>query len=714
MIFAVFFPFIAAFLVWLVSKKKAFSANIMIIISVVELIATNFMLVSDMTGGVVQNLALSGVGGLGISFKYIGFKGVFGVLTAVAWFVTFLFSKEYMKNDTNVIRYDIFNLMTLGATMGIFYAADFFTLFFFFEIMSFTSFMWVAHRQTEEAEYAAGTYLGIAIAGGLSILMGLFIVYHQFGTLTFDELQKISFANMEQDKTMLYVAAGCMFAGFGAKASAFPVHVWLSQSYTEAPAPATALLSAILSKTGVFGILLVTVELLPMNGGWGMFVLATGIITMVVGGIRAVLSNNLKTTIAYSSMSQIGFILFGVGMMDLLGELAHMWEILDGEILEEVMKAYNMAINGTFIYMINHSLAKLVLFLVAGVVFMHVGSYDLNQVRGFGRKKPFLFVCFVLAAAGLSGVPLLNGYVSKTLLHESIVEYMNVLVQVPDYAPYTVDLMKKLELLFLFSGGLTLCYMLKLFVVLFVEKNTDSKQQRQYEETKRYASVTSKIAIGLCALPIPFIGLLPNVVAKAIADYGYGITLPGTEQLKEHITYFSLENLKGAFISITVGVVLYFLVVRLVMLQKKGKQMESTYVDIFPKWIDLEKYVYRAVFFRAIPFVLGITSRILDSIVDTCVVLLRKTVYKDLKLPYELPEGNVVTHDVAVSMENIRKVYCQATGKNYEKKNYEHKIALKNEDFFENMRIIERSLSFGLFMFCVGLLLTLVYLIMVN
>ena len=147
LIFAVFFPFIAAFLVWLVSKKKAVSANIMIIISVVELIATNFMLVSDMTGGVVQNLALSGVGGLGISFKYIGFKGVFGVLTAVAWFVTFLFSKEYMKNDTNVIRYDIFNLMTLGATIGIFYAADFFTLFFFFVFFSRKKFSMKIRRE---------------------------------------------------------------------------------------------------------------------------------------------------------------------------------------------------------------------------------------------------------------------------------------------------------------------------------------------------------------------------------------------------------------------------------------------------------------------------------------------------------------------------------------------------------------------------------------
>ena len=110
--------------------------------------------------------------------------------------------------------------------------------------------------------------------------------------------------------------------GFGAKAGAFPVHVWLPASYTEAPAPATTLLSAVLSKTGIFGLILITCELMPplLWGSWGRLILIAGVITMVLGGIRAVMSGNLKTTIAYSSMSQIGFILVGIGMLALHGE----------------------------------------------------------------------------------------------------------------------------------------------------------------------------------------------------------------------------------------------------------------------------------------------------------------------------------------------------------------------------------------------------------
>lgn len=743
----VLFPFVVCVVLWFVSRvrtkeKKKACALIMIFAGAVELAAALNLMLCDLRGIPIDVFDVPGVGGLGLHFMYSGFRGIFGVLTAFAWLVTSLFSYEYMKNDTNVIRYDLFNLLTFGATMGIFYAADLFTLFFFFEIMSFTSFVWVAHRQTREAVYAAGTYLGIAVAGGMAILMGLFIVYSRLGTLSFDTMYESATVIMSggsgADVIWLFVAAGCMFVGFGAKAGAFPVHVWLPQSYTESPAPATALLSAILSKTGIFGIMLVTLDVLPMQGSWGIFLLMAGIVTMVLGGIKGVMSDNFKTTLAYSSMSQIGFILTGVGMQSLLaeylmgmtgaGQAGELTEIvstgyIDGEAVAEITKVFGMAVNGTCLHMLNHSLVKLVLFMVAGVIFMQVGSYELNQVRGFGRKKPFLLVVFLLAAAGVGGIPFLNGYVSKTLLHESIAEYGALLAlaegdSIEPMFSATSALMKAVEALFLFSGGLTVAYMTKLFVVLFVEKNSDKKVQETYEAKKNYASMLSKSAIAVCALPIPFIGMLPDLVAKPVAEYGlvrFGLSAL-LEHQQENIHYYSLKNLSGALISITVGAVVYFLVVRLTMLRGVfSEKKEEGYRDIFPAWLNMEKYVYRAVFFTAVPFVLGIISRILDSIVDTAVIILRKTVYSDRALPYELPEGNRVTHRIGYTMERVRLIYYAVMRKEgYEPKNYEHRLAMKGTDFFENFRIIERSLSFGLFMFCVGLGLTMIYLLVVN
>lgn len=738
---ATLFPFVMCALVWFVSRvrtrdKKKVCAMILVLAGAVELAATLYLMLCDLRGIEIGAYGVPGVGGLGLHFMYSGFRGIFGVLTAFAWFVTSLFSYDYMKNDTNVIKYDFFNLLTLGATMGIFYAADLFTLFFFFEIMSFTSFVWVAQRRTREALYAAGTYLGIAIAGGMAILMGLFIVHNWLGTLSFDLMYEnaVALINGNANATWLYVAAGCMFVGFGAKAGAFPVHVWLPQSYTEAPAPATALLSAILSKTGVFGIMLVTLDVLPMRGSWGMFLLMAGMVTMVLGGIRGVVSSNLKTTLAYSSMSQIGFILTGVGMQSLLAEYlrlaagmantgtADAWSV-DSETFVEATRVFGMAMNGTCLHMLNHSLVKLVLFMAAGIIFAQVGSYELNQVRGFGHGKPFLFVVFVLAAAGVGGIPLLNGYVSKTLLHEGITEY-GALLALAEGSPVqpvlaaTPAVMKVIEALFLFSGGLTVAYMTKLFVVLFVEKNSDKKVQEAYDAKKAYAPLRSKLAVGVCALPIPFIGILPNLVARPVAEYGlvrFGLShlLEGQH---ENIHYYSLHNLSGALVSIIVGVAVYFLVVRIMILRGVFvKNKENGYRDIFPSWLNMERYVYRAVFYTAVPFVLGIISRILDSMVDTAVVILRKTVYSDRALPYELPEGNRVTHRIGYTMERVRLLYYAVLRKEgYEPKNYEHRLAMKGTDLFENFRIIERSLSFGLFMFCVGLGLTMIYLLLVN
>lgn len=718
-IFAVIFPLLAAFAVWLIFRNKRLDrdrsvlAIVMLVISAVEFAVVLCYLLCDwgfFGSGFFAAEIYVGVSGLGLHFIYTGFRGVFAVITAFAWFVTFLYAKEFMKNDTRVIRYDFFNLLTLGATMGIFYAADFFTLFFFFEMMSFTSFMWVAHRQTYASQYASGTYLGIAVAGGMAILMGIFIVYANFGTLEFEKLGTISVENT----VPVLAAAVCMFLGFGAKAGAFPVHVWLPASYTEAPAPATTLLSAVLSKTGIFGLILITCELMPplLWGSWGRLILIAGVITMVLGGIRAVMSGNLKTTIAYSSMSQIGFILVGIGMLALHGEFVEFLGQGRMFVTDEELASFYMTRNGVFLHMVNHSIVKLVLFLIVGVVFMNAGSYELNRVRGFGHGKPFLLVTFLLAACGVGGIPLFNGYVSKTLLHESIAEYAKLLgsvqgtMGVQGLSPAFV---KAVEYLFLFSGGLTLAYMAKLFVVLFVERNEDTLLQDEYEGKKKYASVLSKAAIALCAVPIPLIGVLPNLVADSLATYGAEVS-GGLSPFIEQVYYFSLNNLSGAVISVAVAVVVYLLVVRFLMLRRKNEG----YHEIFPAWLDLEKYVYRDIFYRFFAFLLGIIARILDSIVDSIVVFLRKTVYKDRPIPYTLPEGNRMTHLLGKGMENVYRIYCAARKKEYRAKRYEHKLALRSMDLFENMRIIERSLSFGLFMFCVGLGLTMIYLLLVN
>ena len=291
-------------------------------------------------------LELPGICGMGLTFTVDGFRAVYGTIAAFMWLMSSVFSVEYFKHYRNKTRYYIFTLITFVATEAIFFSADLYTTFIFFEIMSFASYVWVAQDERKESLRAAATYLAVAVIGGLVMLMGLFLLYYQVGTLEISKLHEAC-----QGKNV-YVAAACLFVGFGAKAGAFPLHIWLPKAHPVAPAPASALLSGILTKTGIFGILVITCQILLHDEKWGAFVLLIGVVTMFVGAVLAVFSIDFKRTLACSSVSQIGFILVGVGMQGLLAE-------------ENVL-----AVRGTFLHMVNHSLFKLVLFMAAGVIYI--------------------------------------------------------------------------------------------------------------------------------------------------------------------------------------------------------------------------------------------------------------------------------------------------------------------------------------------------------
>ena len=183
-----------------------------------------------------------------------GFRSVYTLVAAFMWMMTTVFSKEYFKHYHNRNRYYLFMLLTLGATMGVLLSADLFTTFIFFEMMSLTSYVWVAHDEKKDSLRAAETYLAVAVIGGMVMLMGLFMLYHLLGP---DGLfiDRMTVAALQcQDKTVLYVAGALICVGFAAKAGAFPLHIWLPKAHPVAPAPASALLSGILTKAGIFGI----------------------------------------------------------------------------------------------------------------------------------------------------------------------------------------------------------------------------------------------------------------------------------------------------------------------------------------------------------------------------------------------------------------------------------------------------------------------------
>lgn len=704
----VFMPMAGALLSYLTGRKSKHGRDVVVrVVAILEFVCS-VLLVLNMSGAAGTVVTIPGVCGMGLHFTVDGFRAIYGGIAAFMWMMTAVFSVEYFGHYRNRNRYYLFQLITLGATEAIFLSADLYTTFVFFEVMSMASYVWVAQDERKESLRAGATYLAVAVIGGLVMLMGLFLLYHQAGTLQISELYEAC-----QGKNV-YVAAGCLFVGFGAKAGAFPLHIWLPKAHPVAPAPASALLSGILTKTGIFGILVISCQILFHDAKWGAFVLVIGVITMFLGAFLAVFSVDFKRTLACSSVSQIGFILVGIGMQGLLAE------------------ENALAVRGTFLHMVNHSLFKLVLFMVAGVIFMNVHKLNLNEIRGFGRKKPLLAFVYLMGALGIGGVPLWSGYISKTLLHESIVEYIHGL-EAGTFATsiFLAEDMKIFEWIFLISGGLTIAYMCKLFVAVFIEKNSDEKVQEAYDAKKNYMNPASTIALTVSAVLLPIMGVVPGMTMNRLADMSQSFM--GLVHAGHEVHYFTWTNLKGSVISIAIGVAVYFLIVRTWMMQKQEDGTKA-YVNKWSHYLDLEDYIYRPILLKVIPGICGFVCLILDHITDVIVkllpmagniqagffdtitdgliVFLRKTVYKDSPQAMELEEGNEVTHAFGTFLNKLESLLNQTIWRNHpHKRDFEHYFVLKYDSFKENTAMITRSLSYGLLLFSLGLCATLIYLL---
>ncbi len=525
--------------------------------------------------------------GFSLSFCMDGFRLLYAGIAVLMWTVSLLFTPRYFRGHAHTGRYYFFTVLTFFATVGVFLSDDLLCTFIFFEIMSFSSYPWVAQEETPGALRAAGTYLAVAVFGGMVTLMGLFLLYHQTGTLSFEGLK--AFAAASAHPEALYLPAALTFVGFAAKAGVFPLHIWLPKAHPVAPAPASALLSGILTKSGVFGMIVLSCNLFSGERAWGNALLLLALPTMVIGALRAVFSTDLKHTLACSSMSQIGFILTGLAFTVLLGE-------------ENALAA-----RGTLLHMVNHSLIKLDLFLCAGAVYMNTHRLDLTGLRGYGRRKPLLHFCFLMGYLGIIGMPLFNGYLSKSLIHEAILEYAGEAAS--DAVWYSLC-----EKLFLLSGGLTAAYMTKLYLCLFFFKNRDPKLQQTYDAQRKTLSPASGAALLLAALLPPVIGLLPDLTATPLLDAA--MPFLGGAAHPAPIAWFSAENLEGAAISLAVGGLVCLLIHRLLV---RG----GAYLARWPAWLDLEESLYRPLVLRVLPAIGGALASLANHAVDNPLLRVR-------------------------------------------------------------------------------------------
>ena len=668
-------PFVGAAVGFLIGRKSEKLRDIIndIMTGGVFLIV---ILLYPYIGGKGLEIEIPDIMGTGLFLKLDAFRYIFVFITALVWFLTTIYSSQYLIKYKKRNRYYVFFILTYASTMGIFLSDHMLNLFTFFEIMSITSYFLIIHDEDEYTRDAGRTYLTMAIAGGMILLMGLFLLYDYTGTLRISELPSET-VNMGSVK---YVIAALIIIGFGVKACMMPLHVWLPKAYSAAPAPATAVLAGILAKTGIFGIMITSLVIFGGDAEISRVIFVLGLANMFWGGLLAIFQRNLKRILAYSSMSQLGYILMGVGLIGMLGD------------------HNNIAIHGTLFHIVNHAIFKVLLFLGAGIIYMVLHELSINHIQGFGKHSHKLKAVFLVGVLSVAGVPGSSGFISKNLLHEALVEAGHI---------YEGAGMGIAEIVFIVSSSFTVVYLLKIFVAVFIEES--EKYWGQFKNEIRKRALFPLLALSGIAI---YMGLRPeyifSIMEKTEAFLGGAGHVP-------HNLYTS-EVFYNTGIIFALGAALYFLIVR------KGLIVQTEDGPIYRNptlgWPDLQENFYKPLgralywcgfnmfkfvdrgFANFFIYIGGLVHRVGDMRID-----LGRFKRKDSK------EKDVSKNSKGIELKDIVMSVGEKTAAAKVKENYATEIESVGQ-IFSRTQWHMNSIIYALFIFAIILIGILSYLIL--
>lgn len=317
----------------------------------------------------------------------------FMVLVALLWIPVAVFSFPYLKHAGGERRFLAIFTMTEGVLMGLALARNFITLYLFFETMSILTMPLVLHNGTPAARRAGFKYLGYSVFGAGMALAGFFFLNSYLLLPDFTAGGAMDMLRVQQHRLLVERVWLVMVVGFGAKAGMMPMQAWLPTAHPVAPAPASAVLSGVITKGGVLAIIRVTYYMVGpdfLRGTWAQrWVLVLALATVFVGSMLALREQQFKKRLAYSTVSQVSYVLFGLLLLSPEGVV------------------------GALAQMVFHALAKDTLFLAAGAIIITTNFSRVDQLRGIGRRMPVTMWCFTLASLSLIGIPPMSGFVSK-------------------------------------------------------------------------------------------------------------------------------------------------------------------------------------------------------------------------------------------------------------------------------------------------------------
>ena len=322
-----------------------------------------------------------------------GIAVFFAVLFILAWTAVSIYTMRYITHEGHENRFFAFLLLTLGGMLGVAFAENLVTLYLFFEAATLCSMPTVLHSQSKESVAAALKYLFYSVAGAFLGLIGVFAVYYYSPDRAFRWGGTVDASALGDGKSVFLWIVFFAVVGFGTKAGLFPMHNWLPTAHPVAPAPASALLSGLITKAGVIAVIrmifcAVGPELL--RGTWVQYAwLILAMITVFMGSMMAYHEKLLKKRLAYSTVSNLSYILLGLFTLAPEG------------------------LSGALLHVAAHATAKTCLFLAAGSIIYMTGKTRVDELRGIGREMPVTMWSFALASLSLIGIPPFSGFISK-------------------------------------------------------------------------------------------------------------------------------------------------------------------------------------------------------------------------------------------------------------------------------------------------------------
>jgi multicomponent Na+:H+ antiporter subunit D len=425
---------------------------------------------SGLTPGLVLFRILPGIE---LAFRVDAFGLLFALGASLLWILTSFYSIGYMRSlkEHAQTRYFACFALALAATMGVAFAANLFTLFLFYEALTLVTYPLVGHKETAEARAGARKYV-IYLLGAAKVFLvaAIILIYNVAGTLEFRSGGILSAGQLTENPTLLFTIFALFLFGF-AKNALMPFHSWLPAAMV-APTPVSALLHAVaVVKTGVFSTLRVFLFIFGWDAmrelGADQLALVAASVTILVASLLALGQDNLKARLAFSTVSQLSYIILGAALLNSRG------------------------VQGGIAHITNHAVSKITLFFCAGSIYVSTHKTEVSQLSGLAKRMPWTMAAFFLSSLSIVGIPLTSGFVSKWYLALGAVDHQSL----------------TLLGVLLISSLLSVAYLGQILYKAYFEFETDSTG---HEEVREVPWIVAPLAITAAASLL--LGIYPNLV----------------------------------------------------------------------------------------------------------------------------------------------------------------------------------------------------------